>query len=114
MLKFFKKETKNTTTPFTIWDIEESFTIADITQTLSEWEYATSENLKIDALIVINNKITGAHKKGEIIEVETVTLQDGTTAYKGKQVGGIYKVPNQNEIKDLIDGNMLYAPYFQK
>lgn len=110
MMKFFgqKNNSVENEKKLTLMDIKEGFTSAEISEVLQSWAKVQEQNLKVTKLIIVNSKRFSGFKKGELVDVEKVE----ENKYKRKDVGGVFTVPSQDDLEDILDSNILYAPYF--
>ena len=110
MIKFFgqKNNSNKDEKKLTLMDIKEGFTSAEISEVLQSWNEVQEQNLKVTKLIIVNAKRFSGFEKGEIVDVEKVE----ENKYKRKDVGGVFTVPSEDDLEDILDSNILYAPYF--
>lgn len=88
-------------------DIEEGYTVAEISEVLGYWENVEDCN-EVKFLKVINSKRHSIDSRDKIIAVDYL----GENKYKGILVGGVYPDMSKIPLDDVVTSNMLYIPYY--
>lgn len=93
----------------TVEIIKETFTIAEMKEVIECWDNAIESKRPITKIYIVNSKMSGSHRRGQLLNVEYYEGQY-IKGYKEVTVGGVFTVPTS--IEDLQDSNILYVPHF--
>lgn len=64
--------------------------------------------MQVSKLIIINTKRFSRLKKGEIIDVEQIAPDK----FKLKVSGGVFSIPSEDNLEDIVESNILFVPFF--